>query len=188
MEKFCQAPSNQEAFGIHQSLVSTPNWYVIHARSKHEAKVESALQQKGVETFLPRTAVRSRRQDRRLFLEVPLFPGYLFVRTVLEPYAYYQIIKLPGVVRLLGVNGRPGAVPREQVDSLQAIVTSDRPYYPWAYLGQGRQVRIMEGPLAGAIGTILRRRDKKQRLLVSVELFQRSVAVDLEEEAVEAYS
>ena len=188
MDLFCQGPSNQEVCGVNEPPHSLPAWYVIHARSKHEAKVESALRQKGVEIFLPRITVRSRRQDRRLFLEVPLFPGYLFVQTVLEPYAYYQIIKLPGVVRLLGENGRPGAVPPEQVNSIQAIVKSERPYYPWAYLGQGRQVRIMEGPLAGTIGIILRRREKKQRLVVSVELFQRSVAVELEEEAVEAYS
>lgn len=188
MELFCQAPGNQEVCGVHEPAVLLPTWYVIHTRSKHEAKVESALRQKGIEIFLPRITVRSRRQDRRLFLEVPLFPGYLFVQTVLDPYVYYQIIKLPGVVRLLGVNGRPGTIPPEQVDSIQAIVKSDRPYYPWSYLGQGRQVRIMEGPLAGTIGIILRRREKKQRLVVSVKLFQRSVAVELEEEAVEAYS
>ena len=168
--------------------VPEPAWYVIHARSQHEAKVESALQHKGLEIFLPRITVRSRRQDRRVFLQVPLFPGYLFVHTVLESFAYHEIIKLPGVVRLLGINGHPRPVPPEQVDSIKAIVESDRPYYPWAYLGQGRQVRIMEGPLAGTIGIILRRREKKRRLVVAVELFQRSVAVELEDEAVEPYS
>ena len=74
------------------------------------------------------------------------------------------------------------------MDSIKAIVDSDRPYYPWAYLGQGQQVRIMEGPLSGTIGIILRRREKKRRLVVAVELFQRSVAVELEDEAVEPYS
>jgi transcription antitermination factor NusG len=121
-------------------------------------------------------------------MQVPLFPSYLFVRTVLEPHAYYEIIKHPGVVRLLGINGCSGIVPPEQVESIKAIVASERTYYPWAYLGQGRQVRIMEGPLSGAIGIILRRGGKKQRLVVAVELFQRSVAVELEDEAVEPYS
>ena len=188
LEGFCQANCGQEMYLANDPALVVPAWYVIHARSKHEAKVESALRQRGVEIFLPRITVRSRRQDRRLFLQVPLFPSYLFVRTVLEPCAYYEIIRLPGVVRLLGIHGRPGTVPSEQVDSIKAIVASDRPYYPWDYLGQGRQVRIMEGPLTGTIGIILRRREKKQRLVVAVELFQRSVAVELEEEAVEAYS
>jgi transcription antitermination factor NusG len=180
-------PGREASLPQHLSLAALP-WYVIHARSKHEAKVELALRQKGLEIFLPRITVRSRRQDRRLFMQVPLFPSYLFVRTVLEPHAYYEIIKHPGVVRLLGINGCSGIVPPEQVESIKAIVASERTYYPWAYLGQGRQVRIMEGPLSGAIGIILRRGGKKQRLVVAVELFQRSVAVELEDEAVEPYS
>jgi transcription termination/antitermination protein NusG len=168
--------------------VSQPAWYVIHARSQCEARVESALERQGLEIFLPRITVRSRRKDRRLFLQVPLFTGYLFVRTDLEPQTYYEIIKLPWVVRLVGVNGCPGKVPLEQVDSIKTIVASERPYAPWAYLKRGRQVRIMEGPLAGTVGTILRRRENKQRLVVAVELFQRAVAVELEDEAVEPYS
>jgi transcriptional antiterminator NusG len=168
--------------------VEGPAWYVVHARSRHEAKVEFALRQKEFKIFLPRISVRSRRQDRRRFLKVPLFPSYLFVYTVLEPFAFYEIIKLPGVVRLLGMNGRPGQVPPEQVESIRAIVESDRPYYPWVYLSQGKLVRILEGPLAGTIGMILRWREKQRRLIVAVELFQRSVAVELEDEAIEPYS
>ena len=182
-----EVPGLEASSAQHLAAAPLP-WYVIHARSKHEAKVEFALRQKGLEIFLPRITVCSRRQDRRLFLQVPLFPGYLFVRTVLDPQAYYEIIKHPGVVRLLGINGCPGTVPPEQVDSIRAIVASDRTYYPWDYLGPGRQVRIMEGALSGTIGIILKPRGKKPRLVVSVELFQRSVAVELENEAVEPHS
>jgi transcription termination/antitermination protein NusG len=188
MEGFSLTNDQPKVCIVQNLSVPKPAWYVIHARSHCEAKVELALQRQGLEISLPRITIRSRRQDRRLFLQVPLFPSYLFVRTVLEPCVYYEIIKLPWVVRLLGINGCPGTVPPEQVDSIEAIVAGDRPYYPWAYLGQGRQVRIMEGPLSGTIGIILRRREKKQRLVVAVELFQRSVAVELEDEAVEPYS
>src|SRR3989339_82640 len=187
-QRFCQDnPGREASFAQHLSVAALP-WYVIHTRSKHEAKVEFALRQRGLEIFLPRITVCSRRQDRRLFLQMPIFPGYLFVRTVLDPRAYDEIIRHPGVVRLLGINGCPGIAPPEQVDSIQAIVASDRTYYPWDYLGPGRQVRIMEGPLSGTIGIILRPLGKKRRLVVSVELFQRSVAVELENEAVELYS
>lgn len=188
MEGLCLANDQSKVWIDQDVSVPKPAWYVIHARSQSEAKVELALQRKGLEVFLPRITVRSRRQDRRMFLQVPLFTSYLFVHTVLDPWAYYGIIKLPWVVGLLGINGCLGTVPPEQVDSIKAIVASDRPYAPWAYLGQGRQVRIMEGPLSGTIGIILRRREKKQRLVVAVELFQRSVAVELEDEAVEPYS
>jgi transcription termination/antitermination protein NusG len=189
MEGFCQdCHKPEEYLAPGPPVAERAAWYVIHARSRHEAKVALALQQKEFEIFLPRITVRSRRQDRRQFLKVPLFPSYLFVNTVLEPVIYHEIIKLPGVVRLLGVNGRPSPVSTEKVESIKAIVESDRPYYPWVYLGEGKQVRILDGPLAGTIGLILRRREKKRRLLVAVELFQRSVAVELEDEAVEAYS
>lgn len=110
-------------------------WYVIHTRSRHEDKVEFSLLHKGLEIFLPRITVRSRRQDRRIYLEVPLFPGYLFVHSDLESRAYYEIIRLPGVVRLLGINGRPSPVPLEKMESIKTILASDRPYSPWNYLG-----------------------------------------------------
>ena len=187
MDGFCQEYREPEGYLDRYPSALEPAWYVIHARSRHEAKIESALQKKGLEIFLPRITVRSRRQDRRVFLEVPLFSSYLFVHTVLEPFAYHEIIKLPGVVRLLG-NGHPKPVPSEQLDSIKAIVASNRPYAPWDYLQQGRKVRIMEGPLSGTIGIIQRRREKKRHLVVAVELFQRSVAVELEDEAVEPYS
>lgn len=167
--------------------VAKPAWYVIHTRSRHEDKVEFSLLHKGLEIFLPRITVRSRRQDRRVYLEVPLFPGYLFVHSALEPWAYYEIIRLAGVVRLLGTISRPSPVSLEKMESIKTILASDRPYSPWNYLGQGKQVRILEGPLAGVIGIILKRREKKRRLVVAVELFQRSVAVELEDEAVEPY-
>lgn len=163
-------------------------WYVVHTRSRHEAKVELALQQKGLEIFLPRLTVASRRRDRRLLLKVPLFPGYLFVHTALAPPTFQEIIRLSGVVRLLGINGRPQPVAAEKVASIQTIVAGDRPYYPWPLLQRGMQVRICEGPLTGAVGLILKRRDRKRRLVVAVDLFQRSVAVELEEEAVEPWS
>jgi transcription antitermination factor NusG len=188
MDGFCHAHRGPEVCFAQSPSLTEPVWYVIHARSRHEAKVESALQQKGFEIFLPRITVRSRRQDRRVFLNVPLFPGYLFVHSVLDSFAYHEIIKLSGVVRLLGINRQSRPVPAAQVESIKAIVESDRPYYPWAYLGQGEPVRILEGPLAGTTGIILRWQEKKRRLVVEVELFQRSVAVELEDEAVELYS
>jgi transcriptional antiterminator NusG len=168
-------------------LAEGPAWYVIHARSRHEAKVELALRQKGIEIFLPKIIIRSRRQDRKLLIKVPLFPGYLFVRTKLESYGYREILKAPGVVRLLG-NGSPIPVPEETVHSIRAIVESDNPSYPWPYLQTGSRVRVLDGPLAGTVGVILRRNDNKRRLIVSVELFQRSVAVQLDSEAVECWS
>jgi transcriptional antiterminator NusG len=161
---------------------------VIHTRSRHEVKVESALQQKGLEVFLPRVIVRSRRRDRKLLLEVPLFPGYLFIHITLDPVTYHDILKLKSVVRFLGGTTGPSSLASETVDSIKTIINSDRPYYPGPYLKRGMKVRIVEGPLAGTVGIIQERRDKHRRLVVAVELFRRAVSVELEEEAVEPWS
>jgi transcription antitermination factor NusG len=165
----------------------TAAWYAIYVQCRHEAKVEKVLQLKGLEVFLPRVTTISRRRDRKLFINIPLFPGYLFVCTNLNSYGYREILKAPGVVRLLG-NSSPLPVPEETVNSVRAIVESDQPFYPWPYLQTGSLVRVLDGPLAGAVGVILGRKDKKRRLIVSVELFQRSVAVELDSEAVERWS
>jgi len=164
-----------------------PSWYAVYTMSRHEAKVEKVLQQKGVEVFLPRVNSPRRKRDRKVLLKLPLFPGYLFVHTSLDMYDYLQILKAPGVVRILG-NGRPTPVPEETVGSIRSIVESDQPFYPWQYLEKGKQVRVLDGPLAGTIGVIQGRKEKKRRLIVSVELFRRSVAVELDDDAVERWS
>jgi transcriptional antiterminator NusG len=164
-----------------------PSWYVVYTQSRHEAKVEQALQRKRLEVFLPRITTASRRRDRQLSLQLPLFPGYIFVRTLLTTPEYHEILKAPGVVHLLGY-GSPFPVPEETVDSVKAIVNSVQPFYTWPYLKPGSLVQVMEGPLAGVVGTVIARKDKQRRLVVSVELFKRSVAVELDNEAVAPWS
>lgn len=163
-------------------------WYVVHTHSRHEAKVQSGLEARGLEVFLPRVTVRSRRRDRFQLVEVPLFSGYLFVCSDLSPWAYDGIIRHHGVVRILGSNGRCTPVAAETVASIQSIMESGRIFDPWPRLVPGRPVRVVAGPLYGAVGTIWRCKPGKRRLVVGVELLGRSIAVDLEEEWVQPLS
>jgi len=189
MEGNC-TPKNQAAgrAQIFSPEADRSHWYVIHTYSRQEAKVESALQRNNLEIFLPRVTVPSRRRDRKRLLNVPLFPGYLFVHTDLNHHAYAHIIKNHGVVRILGYKGKCAAVPEETVASIKTLLKSGQPVYPYRYLKTGSRVRVLDGPLAGSIGVIMGRKEKKRRLIVSVELFQRAVAVELEDEAVERWS
>lgn len=164
-----------------------PAWYVIQTFSNHEGKVENGLLKKGFEIFLPRVTVCSRRKDRKKLLNTPLFPGYLFVHTVIWPKDFYKIIKMPGVVRLLGIKGRIVPVSLETIESIKTTIASGRLYYPWNNLAPGMRVMVAEGPLEGAVGVILRTRGKK-RLVISVELMNVAVVVELENDAVEPYS
>jgi transcription antitermination factor NusG len=166
---------------------SLPNWYVIHTRGRHEAKVEGALRDRGLKTFLPLVKVPSRRRDRKLILDLPLFPGYLFIHGNVDHKIYLEVIKVQGVVRILGANGNLTPVPQETVDSISTMIESGRPYFPHRFMKRGTWVRIIDGPLAGIVGFIVDRCEKKSKLVVSVELFRRAVAVQLEDDAVELY-
>ena len=159
-------------------------WYVIHAQTRKEREVEMALQRQEMEIFLPLITVPSRRRDRKVTLRVPLFPGYLFINARLDTKIIHKIIKAHYVVRLLG-NGRPAPIPEAEVEAIETIVSGDRPYYPWTFLEKGKKVRVIDGPLTGVEGIILERRQQKRQLVVSVELFRRSVAVELGDEMVE---
>lgn len=163
-------------------------WYVIHTRNRHEAKVCLGLEARGLEVFFPRATVPSRRRDRFQYMEVPLFSCYLFVHSRLNLQAYHDIIKLQGVLRILGNRGVFNAVPDETIASIQAILSSGHTFYPWPRLIPGQRVRVISGPLFGAMGTIWRYKPGKRRLVVGVDLLGRSIAVDLEKEAVEPYS
>jgi transcription termination/antitermination protein NusG len=162
-------------------------WYVIHTYSRHETKVEGNLHNLGLETFVPRITVRSRRRDRFRLLEVPLFPGYIFVHADLGTPVYYDILKNTGVVSILGNKRLCTPVPAETVFSLKKMVASDLTLDSWSRLVKGRRVTIVDGPLAGVTGVILRKKNGQRRLVVAVDLLGRAVAADLAEEAVESY-
>lgn len=175
----------QEGAEITQ-VIDKRYWYVIQTQSRHEDKVETSLLRKGLETFLPRVTYPSRRRDRKVILKAPLFPGYLFLHAELDPVTFHRVIRVDGIVRLLG-HGSPTPLAAEVIASIKSIVEGDRPFYPCRYLEKGRQVRVIDGPLAGAIGTIVGKNEKKRRLVVTVDLFKRSVAVELDDEAVEPW-
>ncbi len=163
-------------------------WYVVHTCSHHERRVEERLRERGLEVFLPRLTVVSRWRDRKKTIQVPLFPGYLFVYEALDTSStFYDILMAPGVVRILGNNGRLQAMPPETIESIKLAVTSDRPYYPYRYLLKGKWVRVVEGPLNGVIGIIREHKEQKRKVVVEVEFFRRAMAVELEDEAVELW-
>lgn len=164
-------------------------WYVIHTCCHHEFRVEGRLQKKGINVFLPQCRMASRRQDRQKVLQVPLFPGYLFIQDTLDTPLYYEILKLPGVVRVLADSRGLQPVPRDTIESIRLAVDAIRPQYPYPYpyLQKGKRVRVLEGPLSGVIGTILEAREEKRKLIIEVEMFRRAMAVELEDEAVELW-
>ena len=156
-------------------------WYALHARSRHEDVVFNGLMKKSIEAFVPRVEVMSRRKDRRKRILVPLLPGYVFVHSDLNPYHYWDIIKTYGVVRIVGTESKPVPVKEEEMASLRILHGTDRTVRNQAYMKKGDRIMIMEGPLKGLTGFYLRHKDKSDKVVVSIELLQRSLAVEIED-------
>jgi len=163
-------------------------WYAIHTKSHFEQKVFDGLCGKSVEAFLPRVQVMSRRKDRRKKILVPLLPGYLFVHLDMNPEHYWDVIKTVGVVRMVGFEGRPVPANEEEVRSLMILDGTDRTVHNRAYMQRGDRVMIMEGPLKGLVGLYLRHKGQSDKVVVSVELLKRSLAVEIEDWALEKLS
>ena len=160
-------------------------WYAVHARSRHENVVYEGLRKKVIETFLPRVQVMSRRKDRRKIILAPLLPGYVFVRSDLNPYHYWDIIKTYGVVRIVGTKEKPVPVKEEEILSLKTLDGTDRTVRNQAYMKKGNTIMIMEGPFKGLTGFYVRHKGQSDKVVVSIELLQRSLAVEIEDWAID---
>lgn len=166
----------------------SPAWYAIYAQVRHEGKVYSRLQAKSFECLLPQMERWSRRRDRRKKIQVPIFPGYLFVRTVLDNYEQVRILQTPGVVRIVRNQDGPLPVPDSQMNSLLTLLGNERVLTSHPYLAEGMRIRIVNGPLYGCEGILLRRKNEKTRLVVTIDIIQQAVAVELSQEDVEPVS
>lgn len=153
-------------------------WYAAHTNANHEKRVAEQLGIRGVEHFLPLYRSLRRWKDRTVKLELPLFPGYVFVRMALRERLRVQ--QVPGVARLVGFGGLPTELPEADMAALRTGLSRGVCAEPHPFLTIGRRVQVRNGPLAGLQGILVKRK-KRSRLVVSLELIQRSVAVELEE-------
>jgi transcription elongation factor/antiterminator RfaH len=162
----------------------TYSWYVLHTKSRFENVVYDGLYKKSLEVFLPKIKVPSRRRDRKLLIKVPLFPGYLFVKTDLNPYQHLEIVKTAGAVRLIGNHEGPIPVSESTVESLQIMVATDQPVTTGTRLKKGDRVMVVAGPFAGVTGTFVRYRGKN-RVVVNIEALGQHAGVDVDENDIE---
>ncbi len=155
-------------------------WYALHTRSHFEQKVYDGLCGKSIEAFLPRVQVMSRRKDRRKKLLVPLLPGYVFVRSDLQPEEHLRILKTAGIVRIVGFKGQPVPANEQEISSLMILDGTDRTVQNRTYMKIGDRVMIMEGPLKGLVGFYLRHNSRSDKVVVSIELLHRSLEIEIE--------
>jgi len=154
-------------------------WFAIRVKSRCEKVVSAIARNKGFEEFLPLYECRQRWSDRSKAVEFPLFPGYVFCR--LNPQHRMPLLTIPGVLQFVGIGKTPVPIDDEEIIAIQSAVKSGLSAEPWPFLEAGQRVRLEDGPLAGMEGFLVEVR-KRFRVVVSVTLLKRSVAVEIDRE------
>jgi transcription antitermination factor NusG len=158
-------------------------WLVLRTKNRHESVVESVLQQKQVPTYLPKRAVVRSWQGHKRKIEVPLFPGYVFVRPSASQYEGMRYIR--GSCGFVLASGRPAALPERDLDAVKMLVDSGADLTVDPELVAGTRVKIASGALTGLHGELVRIKNQ-QVLVVNVDLVGSSVRVELDRGVVEA--
>lgn len=153
-------------------------WYAAYVCTRHEKRIVQQLRERRVNCFLPLYHSVRRWKDRRKELDLVLFPGYVFVQLDLRDRL--SVLQLPGVVRFVSFSGQPAALPEGEIEILREGLKRGIHAEPHPYLKVGRRVRVKYGPLAGAEGILVRRKDKF-RIVLSIDAIMRSVAVEVDE-------
>jgi transcription antitermination factor NusG len=176
-------PLDSQAGAVLPADYLEQRWYAAYTCANHEKRVRDQLEQRSVESFLPVYETVRRWKDRRMRLQLPLFPGYVFVRMAAADRL--RVLQVPSVVRLVGFNGQLSALPDDEIDSLKQGLARGVHAEPHRFLTVGRRVRVKRGPFEGREGILLRRKGKL-RLVLSVELIMRSLVIDVDIADVEA--
>ena len=162
---------------VNTALSNTaPSWYIAYTLPRHEKAIAQRLKVENIVCYVPLYSETRMWRQRKVNLELPLFPCYVFVKMFFETRA--RLLSTPGVVRLLTVNGAAIVFPNEEMDALQSSLKkwSARPY---PFHTSGKRIRLKSGPFAGLEGTILRRSGKR-KLIVNLDLIKSSMLLDLD--------
>jgi transcription antitermination factor NusG len=152
-------------------------WFAIQVRTSKETTVTNLLQNRDYECFLPLGKSRRRWSDRIKEFEVPLFPGYVFCR--FDVHNRLPILKTPGVLQIVGVAKIPAPIDDAEITAIQCLGRSGLLTQQWPFLQVGQRARIDYGPLRGLTGIVVGIKSEL-KLVLSVALLQRSVAVEVD--------
>lgn len=169
-------PKIEAKIGLVDSFAESAKWYAAYTMPRHEKIVAKRLAMRSVETYLPLYRTIHNWNGRKAEVDLPLFPGYVFIRMPIQERV--QVLEQPGVIHLVGSNGKAIPLPDQEIERLRSSLSfcSAEPY---PFMTPGRSVRIKSGPMEGLEGKILRRKGRL-RLVVSLELLQRSIVFEID--------
>jgi transcription antitermination factor NusG len=160
-------------------------WYAAYTCANHEKRIAAQLQARSVEHVLPVYSSLRRWKDRRVLVDMPLFPGYVFVRLALSHRL--RVLQIPSVVRLVGFGGQPHVLADDEVALLRSSLTGEMRFAPHPYLRAGSRVRIARGPLRGVEGILVRKKNLF-RVVLSIDVIACSASVEVDSEDIERIS
>lgn len=152
-------------------------WFALRVRSRSEKAVALAVEQQGYEQFLPLYKSPRRLSEQVKWADLPLFPRYVFCR--LDAVGRLDVLSIPGTMEFVGIGNEPMPLDPAEIEVIRTAVLSDVGVEPWTYTETGTEVTLLSGPLAGTAG-ILIQGDGCQRLAISLDILQRSVAFKIE--------
>ena len=167
-------------------MTEKSNWFALLTRSNFEQTVHTRIVKKGIDVFLPTIRKKSRRKDRHLMLERPLFPGYLFVRSTRHSADQVNILKTMGAVRLLGNKSGPVAVPEFQIESLKILTSANMDLITGSNikLKKGDPVQVLSGPMAGVKGEFIHHKGQG-RVIIKIDILGQYAGVEVEQDNIE---
>ena len=152
-------------------------WFALRVRSHYERVTVNHLRQRGYEEFAPSCKIEKRWSDRTKQIDQFLFPGYIFCR--FNPNDRLAVVTAPGVVDVVGFGKKPERIPDTEMDRVRRMVESGLLVTPYPYVQVGQAVLIERGPLSGLEGILVEVKGKV-RLVVSINLLQRSVSAEVD--------
>ncbi len=170
-------------------MMNELHWFALLTKSNFEQTVFDKIVKKNIEAFLPKTKRKSRRKDRSLMIDVPLFPGYIFVQSSFEAYDHLKILKTVGAVRLLGNKSKPVPVSPSQIESLKILTSTDLDITTGfnSCMKKGDPVMILEGPMAGVKGEFIRYKGKES-VIIKIDLLGQYAGTEISRDSVEKIS
>jgi transcription antitermination factor NusG len=153
-------------------------WYAIQTRPRHEKKVTAELTEKHIDSYLPLLNQMHRWSDRRKLVQVPLFPGYVFVRANLDPEIRVAVLRSCGAIAFVGPQREPLPIPDSEIEDIRTLLLTKVPLTPFPFLKIGQRVRVRGGALDGLEGILVT--NGHRRLVISVESIQRSLSITIE--------
>jgi len=161
-----------------QTDVNRPNnWYALQVRSRWEEQAAALLQGKGFQTLLPTYTTKRRWSDRYKIVQAPLFPGYVFCS--FDVHNRLPVLITPGVISVVGRGKTPVAVDEAEMTAIRSMVSSGVQAQPWPYLEIGERVRIKDDVFDGMEGILINFKGK-ERVVISLTLLRRSVALEID--------